>query len=530
VGTPDEHDALRVAQAIVDIGLDSSDETDTVVRLGRVIAPFAHVRHTGVGMWNDSREYIQMLPGSFDAGREIAASSQVNADHTGSIAALVARDRQPRFTNDAIAELPRVAEWLRGFGIHQLLTLPLVAGDVVVGVFHLADHETSFSEDDIQRIAPLLPFVASTILQVVQRRRLQRQEALSTLIGSMATAIVSGRPLDEISQTLFSEFCRASDSSVVAVTFHADASPSVVTRFGDVELETERVFLAEALEPRTTLTSILSRPQRAGELGSFAIHVPIMIVGRAEGTLSILRVPGVPFSEVESAAIIRLSNVMALAWASENYQLQRAQNARMQERQRIADDLHDQVAQLLFSGELALASLRYDLPDGTPAAERARQAQELVVQGQLALREAIHNLSQPEPRSVPDRLTQSASLVEAQFGIGIHVEIEPEAGQLSRGLAPAAASIIVQIAREAMVNAAKHAGPCRVSVDLRRQGRSSLVLMVVDDGIGARPHAKKGHGIATIRRNVKQLGGSFSITRGKLGGTRYRAVIPVHAD
>src|SRR6202022_2955938 len=72
------------------------------------------------------------------------------------------------------------------------------------------------------------------------------------------------------------------------------------------------------------------------------------------GTLAALRVRGEPFSRDERHAMGRLANLAALAWASERYQQQRAELARLEERHRIADDLHDDVAQILFGAQLQL--------------------------------------------------------------------------------------------------------------------------------------------------------------------------------
>lgn len=521
--------ALLVAQSIVDIGLEATSAEDALSRLQRLICGYMPVAKVGIAIWSETRDYLQTLPGSFNSSLTLAASSQIDANDNDSFAAQVAKTREARYTNDPEQDLVRVSEWVRGFGIEQMLTVPLVANDTCIGVLHLANRPGGFGEQDIEAIQPLTCFIASAITQVLQRRSLKRQEALSSLIGSTATMVVSGDPLEQIAGTLFRDFCHASDTSAVAVTFFADSSPSLVSRYGDVDVETEGGFLAEAQQPHSVVRAILSRPARAGDAGAFAIHVPIVIAGRAEGKLSILRVPGIPFSQIEREAILRLANVMALAWVSEHYQLARARNARLQERQRIADDLHDRVAQSLFSGELALHSARHELPEDSPAQVRIREAHELLVKGQLALRDAIHQLSQPAKRDLAERLTACATLVENQFGIGIHLDVDPTSIALISALSSVACSTLVQVAREGMVNAAKHAGPCRISVVLRPGRTDELVLLVCDDGIGYSPGLPAGHGIASLRRRLTLVGGTLTITRGRTGGTKYRAAVPVRS-
>ena len=519
--------ALGVARLIVEVGLEASSVEEALSRLQQVICGFAGVEKIGVAVWSETGEYLQMLPGSFNSAATFAASSQVDADDKHSFASVAARTREARYTNTPHEELASSEAWIRGFGIHHLLTVPLVANGECIGVLHLANRAGGFHDADIDVVSPLTRFVAGTITQVLQRRSLERQEALSALIGTIAKMVVSGEPLAQIAATLFTDFCRVSDTSMVAVTFFAESSPSVVTRYGDVDLEMDRGFLAEALQPHALVRSLLSRPTRAGDAGAFAIHVPIVIAGVAEGKLSILRVPGVPFSQVERVVILRLANVMALAWLTEHYQLHRARYARMKERQRIADDLHDQVAQLLFSGELALQSAKYELPEDSPALRCIREAHSLLVKGQLALRDAIHQLSQPQGLDFSEQLVSCATMIEDQFGIGIHLEVTPTALQFSRGLQDSAVSTLVQVAREAMVNAAKHAGPCNVSVVLHQRGDDELVLLIIDDGIGYRAGVAAGHGIASLRRKLALVGGTLVISRGQKGGTSYEAIVPV---
>jgi signal transduction histidine kinase/PAS domain-containing protein len=91
--------------------------------------------------------------------------------------------------------------------------------------------------------------------------------------------------------------------------------------------------------------------------------------------------------------------------------------------------------------------------------------------------------------------------------------------------------LVVSLARELLVNAAKHAGASRVEVSVRRAG-PELVLQVTDDGRGipaGRIEAAlpAGHiGLASTRQRVEAVGGRLELGDGPDGGTRVTAVVP----
>ena len=105
---------------------------------------------------------------------------------------------------------------------------------------------------------------------------------------------------------------------------------------------------------------------------------------------------GEPFARAERRSFTRMANVAALNYATELYQQQRAELARLQERQRLADDLHDDVAQILFAAQLTpRLDPRARRRRPTSVAERIARARGLLIRGDTAIRTVIHKLSQP---------------------------------------------------------------------------------------------------------------------------------------
>jgi signal transduction histidine kinase len=223
-----------------------------------------------------------------------------------------------------------------------------------------------------------------------------------------------------------------------------------------------------------------------------------------------------------------MAELIALAWASERYQQQRAALARLEERQRIADGLHDDVAQILFAAQMQLDGLLEQ--DGVPqeARSRATRTRALLIRGDTAIRNVITKLSRPSPTGVADRLYEVVEAIDEDFDVPVHVEISPEAAEAGRRARHAVADTVVKVAREALVNAAKHAGPCRVTLTLDLPSAERLRLRVADTGTGdpAR-QTVESHGLTSLRRHVRRHGGTLRVTRGRTGGTAVTVSLPL---
>ena len=84
------------------------------------------------------------------------------------------------------------------------------------------------------------------------------------------------------------------------------------------------------------------------------------------------------------------------------------------------------------------------------------------------------------------------------------------------------------MARELLINAAKHAGPCRATVKLRLGMRDRLLLTVIDDGVGLdADRAAAGHGLRAIRGALRAQGGTLRVSAGLTGGVHATAAIGV---
>jgi signal transduction histidine kinase len=314
------------------------------------------------------------------------------------------------------------------------------------------------------------------------------------------------------------------DASLIALV--PTASAPIVWRAHDVDLTAERDLLAQARKQPPTRTEVTG-PLRVGDPGSAAYHVPVSLKAQRVGTLSALRSRAEPFAPDEQSALARLSKLAALAWATERYQQQRAELARIEERRRLADDLHDDVAQILFGAQIALDST-LELTLHQQAVEGVVRARALVVKADEALRAVIHHLAPPPSTDLKRALGSVVVEVEEEFGLPIRLDVTDGATEHPFEVGRPVRDALLRVARESLVNAAKHAGPCRATVRLSAGRNGRIMLAVIDDGMGMIERSRPGHhGVESLRRTVRAQGGSFRIESNPSGGTKVIASFPL---
>jgi len=195
------------------------------------------------------------------------------------------------------------------------------------------------------------------------------------------------------------------------------------------------------------------------------------------------------------------------------------------ERQRLAGEIHDTVAQGLSSVVMLVQAADAALePD--PAAARQHLA--------LAARTARENLA--ETRAIVAALTPTplagASLAEAlsrlgqrfQDETGVPVTVAVAGG--GRPLPTAVEVVLLRAAQEALTNARRHAAAQGASVTLTFDP-DQIILEVRDDGAGFDPcAASPGYGLPTMRGRIEQVGGELTIHSAPSQGTTIRAEVP----
>lgn len=221
---------------------------------------------------------------------------------------------------------------------------------------------------------------------------------------------------------------------------------------------------------------------------------------------------------VASQAGVAMENARLYAVAQEA--------AAIEERQRLARELHDSVSQALYGIALGARTARTLLDrDAARAKEPVDYVMSLAEAGLAEMRALIFEL-RPESielEGLRAAIEKQAAALHARHGIDVAQDLCPEP-DVPLAVKEAAA----RIAQEAMHNTVKHARAAHVRVALAMAG-GALSLRIEDDGAGFDPGGTfAGHlGLRSMRERVGKLGGTIDIDSAPGAGTRITVRIPV---
>jgi PAS domain S-box-containing protein len=210
--------------------------------------------------------------------------------------------------------------------------------------------------------------------------------------------------------------------------------------------------------------------------------------------------------------------------------LTRLVQAQEDERAQVAADVHDDSVQSLAVVDLRLSTLRRRVATDDPALLEALDAvQESVSAATDRLRHLLFDLESPaRTTTLGDALAHGAEVIFADTDIEWEIT-----GLRDLDLPEAERVTAYRVAREAMVNARKHAGADHVVIDLCR-ALDAVVVSVRDDGRGigeGEDRERPGHkGLASMRDRAQVAGGRLEVRRREQGGTEVRLTMPTAPD
>ena len=266
--------------------------------------------------------------------------------------------------------------------------------------------------------------------------------------------------------------------------------------------------------------------------GADGSYLTTRILGRSLHALLVRRTAGSPF-DAEEGLVLDMFGVAAAAGLENAQRLEDAQRlATVEERERIARDLHDDLGQLLGYLTTKIQAARELVATNRPgaAAEELAGLEDATRSLSAQVREAILGLR----TSVgPDRtLGQAVEEYTAEFGIqsGLRTSFS---GPVTAGgsLATSARYQVMRIAQEAMSNVRMHADATTVAVALDEHD-GVLELSVQDDGAGFDPVAAAHSGrfgLTTMAERARAVGGTLDIRSAPGVGTTIALSVPARS-
>jgi signal transduction histidine kinase len=385
--------------------------------------------------------------------------------------------------------------------MRSFLGVPVKAGGRVYGNLYLTEKDggEDFDPDD-ERALTLLAAQAGAAIEAANlyeqaNDRAQRLEA----IRSITTAILAGTDTAELLGMIVRHARELVGADLATLALPADGDRMVV----------------EAAD---------GSPVEAAGAGP-AVNVPLAVRGRILGTLTVANGRGGPLlreTEVQLVETFAEQAAVALEYARLQGELKRL--AVLEDRERIAKELHDGAIQALFAVGMGLQGSALLATDDDLRGRLQHAVEEL----DRVIRDLRNYIFGLRPGILADRqLDQAlhglAEELQQRTGVLVVTEVDPAAAAELTGRA----ADVVQLAREALSNVSRHAGAatCRVSLYRSEDGG---VLEVDDDGRGFDPATATGtgQGLRNLRERAEGLGGRAEIDSTPGQGTRVRVTIP----
>lgn len=365
----------------------------------------------------------------------------------------------------------------------------------------------------------------------------QQREMWVALQGQIATSLLAGVHIDEVLDVVASgarELTGADSSSVLLF----DGSAGMVLRAADgqrIRPLVGRTFPAEntvsggiiqsgepVLLEDTSPIGPTSEPLLADGGVARAIFVPLVAGGGVIGTLAVGRVAGrSPLNQTDFWLLESFASQVsvALEYGRARSELQRL--AVIEDQERIARDLHDNVIQQIFATGMSLLATAHRMTDAA-AAKQVEKSVDMLDSVIREIRSAVFALRSPTEDSGGMRQTLQgiASQLFDQSAVTARLHFD---GPVDTAISAEAEQHVVATFREALSNVKRHAQATRVDVHLHIG--SDVVLRVIDDGVGCRSAPRSG--LINLKARAEDLGGEMLLTTRATGGTTLDWRIPL---
>ena len=262
------------------------------------------------------------------------------------------------------------------------------------------------------------------------------------------------------------------------------------------------------------------------------VSAPLMVRNQPSGVIIVGRTTYAPLFDAEDLKALGIFT-RQMSIALENVHLHEvvSELAQLQERQRIAQDLHDSVVQLLFAVETEMEDLLSSLDPDNPWHHKMQRIRRLISRSTAELRGAIGALSQGPARNDEPLSVLLQELVE-EFEKMTHIEATLLMPSQWPPLSEQAIQAIYRIVREALTNIQKHARATAVIVNVSVY-LDRLVVTVQDNGVGFGENLDQYQfsdlhfGMRTMHQLADRAGGYLETFDNEDGGAVVRLTIPL---
>jgi signal transduction histidine kinase len=410
----------------------------------------------------------------------------------------------------------------------RFLGVPIRVREEVFGNLYLTEKAggEEFDDDDESVVSALATAAGVAIENARLYQDARRRERWLQASAEVSTALLSGTDPGEVLDLVVRRAREICEADVATVALAEGAAEELVVRAADgrhPEAPALRATLDDATAGQVFRTGTsLTPPERAGPV----LMVPLGVGSSARGVLSVANVAGgVAFGEPVRRLLETFAAQAAIALELAERRRDAERLVVLEDRDRIAKDLHDTVIQRLFAIAMTLMSA-IKITQKRDVAVRVQRAVDDLDDTIRQIRSTVFALqvSPEDEKTLRSRLY--AVVDDAAEGLGFAPAVRLD-GLLDIVVDDATGDHLVAVLREALSNVARHAHATRVDVSV--SAGEDLTLRVVDDGVGI-PETGRRSGLANMADRATGLGGEFGVRAGDEGGTVLEWRVPLKRD
>ncbi|MCX4828172.1 GAF domain-containing protein [Streptomyces sp. NBC_01016] len=445
--------------------------------------------------------------------------------HKGLLGALIHDPVTVRLAN--LADDPRSCGFPTNHPpMHTFLGLPIrVQGEIFGNLYLTEKHDGGeFNDDDLNMVRVLATEAGIAIGNARLYEAAKQRERWIDGSVAVTTALLSGGDADDALQVVAEQSRHLSDSAAGIVMLPAEeGGMEIVAVDSDgpsaalgVIVPSESEVISELLEGQAVFVDDAATDPRmltglAQDYGP-SMMLPLQSGGRVLGTLVMTRARGErPFSEAERTLATQFASQAALALVSADAQRDRERLAVLEDRDRIARDLHDLVIQRLFATGMMLetAQRRSVVPEVQAGVGKAVDELDTTIQ---EIRTAIFALQQgptEAPSGLRTKVFREINMAAVPLGFKPSHRF---LGPVDTVVGELTGKHLIAALREALSNAFRHAEADRIDVVvdatvLLPDGRQGVRLTVADDGVGIKEGGRRS-GLKNLQKRAESLGGA----------------------
>jgi signal transduction histidine kinase len=447
----------------------------------------------------------------------------------------------------ALLRLPDIAADPRSAGLppnhppmRTFLGAPIRAHGRVFGNIYLTDKQAApeFTEDDEATLLVLATQAGVAIANAKLYAELQQRERWLDSVREVATTLLSGDTARTTLELVAQRARELGDADMATISVPEGDGLRIIVADGagadelvDVEVPLAGSLSAEVIRTERTMVvadagqSTLTQPMVSIAGVGPMILVPLALRTSTAGVLAVGRFAGRPlFASTDTPLLESFAEQASLALEYARVVSEISRLGMIEDRERIARDLHDGVIQSLFAVGIGLQGTAAVVGDPR-LADRIQQFVTEIDRVIGDVRSYIFGLrpSVLTAGNLTNSIEQLAHEVEERTGVTVIVEIDVS---LESVLAESSAQI-VHIVREALSNMGRHAAAttCRVSI---LRAASTAVIEIDDDGQGFDAEsATPGMGMGNLAERAQAIGGTLEVDSHVGTGTSIRVRVPL---